>query len=323
MAKLIGRDAAGRLTVLAGYEDAKHFAVTQCPVPDLDALASLLKSLAPCVRSCIIRGAPLPTINRNHSRRLLHSRAEADGTTHPATFRPARRRSIALDFDGIADAGFDWLADPELTTRHLLRHLPQHFHAAGAVIQATGSAGIKPGIHARLWCITDRPVSDAEAKRWLAGAPVDHSLFNPIQAHFTATPVFADGIADPLPWRVVKIPGSPVPVPELPARKPAPRVALGTIPPIKASTAYAAAALRGEANAVVTAPTGERHHRLHLACIKLWRLIDGGSLTVSETAATLMSAAVQSGIDDPDALLRAFVARSMKSAARQSVGASQ
>jgi hypothetical protein len=323
MAKLIGGDETGRLIVKESYEDAKHFAVTQRSAADLDALARLLEALACRPRSCIIRGEPMPGIDRSHCRRLLHPRLEPDGRTHPASFKPAARRWLALDFDGIADPGFHWLADPERTARYLLRLLSWHFHASGAVLQATGSAGIKPGIHARLWCILKLPISDAEAKRWLANAPVDRSLFNPIQAHYTAAPVFADGIADPVRWRVAKIPGPPVPVPELPEPKPVQRAASATMPSIKASNAYATAALKGEADAVATAPTGERHHRLHLACIKLWRLIDGGSLTVSETAATLMSAAVQSGIDDPDALLRAFVARSMKSAARQSVGGSQ
>jgi hypothetical protein len=198
--------------------------------------------------------------------------------------------------------------------------LPWHFHGAGAVLQATGSAGIKPGIRARLWCLLDRPVSDAEAKRWLAEAPVDRSLFNPIQAHYTAAPVFVHGIADPLPWRVAKIEGPLVPVPDLPESAPRPRPAVDAFVP-RAKTGYASAALAGEVQAVASAPTGDRHHRLHLACVKLWRLIDTGALTVSETASALMNAAVRSGIDDPDPVLRAFVARSLKSAARQSIGA--
>ena len=319
LAKLVGRDEAGALAVLSGYEDAATFRVAERFVPDLDALACLLEDLGPQPRRCIIRGAPLPGIDRQRCRRRLFPRAEANGEA-PATFGSAARRSLALDFDGVAHPRFDWLADPERTARYLLRLLPWHFHGAGAVLQATGSAGIKPGIRARLWCLLDRPVSDAEAKRWLAEAPVDRSLFNPIQAHYTAAPVFVHGITDPLPWRIVKIEGPLVPVPDLPEPAPRPRPAADAFVP-RAKTAYASAALAGEVQAVASAPTGERHHRLHLACVKLWRLIDTGALTVSETASALMNAAVRSGIDETDPVLRAFVARSLKSAARQSIGA--
>jgi hypothetical protein len=168
-------------------------------------------------------------------------------------------------------------------------------------------------------------VNDAQAKRWLAEAPVDRSLFNAIQVHDTAAPVLTDGIADPLPWRVAKVQGPPVPVPDLP--EPAPAARSRSVSERGGGTAtsgsYAAAALQSEANAIATAPIGERHHRLHLACIKLWRLIASRSLTVSEAASALIASAMASGIDEPAAILQAFVARSFKSAARQAAGASQ
>ena len=323
MAKLVGRDDRGAPAVLDGYEDAATFRVTERLVPDLDRLARLLEALNPRWQSCIIRGEPMPDINRRRCRRRLFARVEVHGE-EPATFRPAARRWLALDFDGIVDPGFAWLTDPERTARYLLHLLPWQFGAAGTVIQATGSAGIKPGIRARLWCILDRPVSDAQAKRWLADAPVDRSLFNAIQVHYTAAPVFTDGIADPLPWRVVKVQGPSVSVPDLPEPAPAARSRCVSIRGGTAtSECYAAAALQSEANAIAAAPIGERHHRLHLACIKLWRLIASRSLTVSEAASALIASAMASGIDEPVAVLQAFVARSFKSAARQAAGASR
>ena len=38
-------------------------------------------------------------------------------------------------------------------------------------------------------------------KAWLAGCPVDMSLFNPVQIHLTTNPHFIDGAVDPYPNR--------------------------------------------------------------------------------------------------------------------------
>ena len=36
---------------------------------------------------------------------------------------------------------------------------------------------------------------------WLQESPVDLTLFNPVQMHYTANPVFLDGALDPFPDR--------------------------------------------------------------------------------------------------------------------------
>jgi hypothetical protein len=46
----------------------------------------------------------------------------------------------------------------------------------------------------------DRPVSDAELKQWLCGAPVDLCLFHEIQVHYVAAPILID-VPDPIERR--------------------------------------------------------------------------------------------------------------------------
>ncbi len=108
---------------------------------------------------------------------------------------------------------------PEAAAPYLASLLPPAFRGCGCVIQATASAGIKPGIRARLWYLTDRSVGDAEAARWLAEAPVDRSLYRPVQAHYTAAPG-CQGVPDPMPWRVFLVPGEHERVPVLPEPEP-------------------------------------------------------------------------------------------------------
>jgi hypothetical protein len=63
------------------------------------------------------------------------------------------------------------------------RRYPPEFQNVSTWWQMTNSAGIKPGIRLRLWFWLDRPVTDDEAKRWLAYAPVDQALYSPVQVH--------------------------------------------------------------------------------------------------------------------------------------------
>ena len=63
--------------------------------------------------------------------------------------------------------------------------------------QATGSAGIKPGIRLRLAFWLSRPLSDQEARAWLRGFPCDLSLYSPVQPHYVARPVLQD-VPDPM-----------------------------------------------------------------------------------------------------------------------------
>lgn len=61
---------------------------------------------------------------------------------------------------------------------------------------------------------------------------------------------------------------------------------------------YGAAALRAEADAVATTPTGQRNHRLFLAAARLGELVGAGMLTEGETGAVLRAAAFAAGLHE-------------------------
>jgi hypothetical protein len=190
--KVLGPGPDGRPRVLAGYGSAGHFRVTTAVVDGLADLLELLEQLAACPRCLVVRGEPLPGTDRRRCKRLLHPKREDDGSLSPATFRPAARRWLALDVDGLEPPpGLRWLERPAETAAFLAGRLPPGFRGVGCVLQATAGAGIKPGIRARVWYWCERPVSDAEAGRWLAEAPVDRCLFRAVQPHYTAAPCSA------------------------------------------------------------------------------------------------------------------------------------
>ena len=118
------------------------------------------------------------------------------------TYEASPRRWIALDVDGVPEPPcLTFAAEPEEGVEHVLGLVPEPFADASCWWQATASAGIKPGIRCRLWFWLSRPVSDAEAKGWLARAPVDRSLFSPVMPHYTAPPILETGTPDPVARR--------------------------------------------------------------------------------------------------------------------------
>lgn len=318
------------------YDHAYEFAVDERPVASLIDSGRLLASLETWPTCCIIRGRPLPGINRDRCRRLKDSDPK-DGAQ--PSFHPAARRWIGIDFDslptpiwdpamlarrseailrdraehgmplpkgeddgedydlaGDADpAPIDPVTDWPLVDRAAVSTLPPEFHDASAWWTMTSSAGLKPGIRLRLWFWLDRPVSDAECKRWLDGSPIDTSLYGAVAIHYTASPLFDDPADDPVPirsgwwWRHTL----EVAVPELPETVREPRPATTYRGGDFASSEdrakrYAAACI----DSVVSAPSGTGKGRSNLIAVarKLYGMANAGLLIEREVTAELHAA---------------------------------
>lgn len=226
-------------------------------IGSFDELAALLERVAADPRAGIVRGTLLAGTDPARCRRLS-DRAEHGGAV---TFRSCPRPWIALDIDGVSDPDC-FPAYPEAGVEHVLEHLPEPFAGVSCWWQATGSAGIKPGIRCRLWFWLSRPVSDAEAKGWLRDAPVDRSLFTPVALHYTAAPILAPGTPNPVARRCGVRRGA-VDTVEVPAElpkietMPAATVALDGLEPTAADLTALASAVR-RSRAVREIWTGER-----------------------------------------------------------------
>jgi hypothetical protein len=340
MTKRIRRDHGDELLPTA-YDRGLWFAVEELPVAGLIDLGQLLASIECDPHACVVRGTPLPGIDRCRCRRLLHDRIDQDGSPVAATFGPSAPRWLALDFDGLptpswnqdhltarrlaiargrADHGIprsksegdgenidfagdgdpapiDPVADWALVCRAAISTLPLQFHNVSAWWHMTSSAGTKPGIRLRLWFWLDRPVTDDEAKRWLADAPVDRSLYSPAQVHYVARPIFDPPELDPVPLRsgwfwshsnVVPVPALPEPeavnLDHLAGRS---WTAPAHATPTRRALRYADAGLR----AIARASPGTRHPTLLAVGVRLYSLADAGLLDPAHVTQQLLAAA--------------------------------
>ena len=104
-----------------------------------------------------------------------------------------------IDIDSLA-----WdsdVSDQQEMVSYAIQQLPPEFQSADCWYHFSSSMGIKAGINVHLWFWLERTCSDNELKTWLSGGPVDMRMFNPIQIHLTANPLFSDGAVDPYPNR--------------------------------------------------------------------------------------------------------------------------
>jgi hypothetical protein len=189
----------------------------------LRGLFKLIKKLATNPRKFVIRGglrsdAP----QRNDGCVCRTSRRQPDG--EEPYFEEVALAWAMIDLDKLENPN---VLDPiSIEAMQYIRSLlPPEFHDVACVYSLSASAGFSESsrISGHLWFVFDRSVSSQELKVWLAGYPVDKKLFQCVQPHFIASPVFRDGIVDPIGGdRNGLLPGSHtvVSVPDIDLRKP-------------------------------------------------------------------------------------------------------
>jgi hypothetical protein len=200
------------------YDPAKHFRVTEHSVSDLLSLAALLDATSQCKRSVIVRGEPIPGINRNRATRTLRDKIdpETGEVLETATLKSVPRRWLLLDIDDVPCAPDIDIFDADVVVPYVASLLPTQFHAVSCRWSFTSGHGIKSGIRVRLAYWLSRPLITDEFKAWLGERfwdestttptlrkrwPVDLSVFGANQPNYIAPPVFEDGIVDPVPVR--------------------------------------------------------------------------------------------------------------------------
>jgi hypothetical protein len=100
LTKRVRRTRDGEL-LTANYDRGFWFGVEEVQVGGLLDLGGLLARLEHDPKRCVIRGVPLPGIDRGRCRRLLYPIVDDDGEEVDPTFEATPRRWLALDFDDL------------------------------------------------------------------------------------------------------------------------------------------------------------------------------------------------------------------------------
>ncbi len=209
------------------YDSAKWFTAETVPLAGIRGLHRLLLDLEPDPHACIIRGAAVPGTDLERVRKV---KVENGGA-----FAEVPRHWKMLDLDeGIPlPPASSILADPAEAARVALDALAEHapeLEGVTAVVRFSASAGLdelaqaealdgteragrwngvaKAGIRAHVYIWLREALGQAELKRWAAAVNaragcklIDLGPLHTVQPHYTAAPVFAGGLRDPLEGR--------------------------------------------------------------------------------------------------------------------------
>ncbi len=282
-----------------GYDQAKTLDAFTVPVTGLADVLALLHRLLPRPSCCVVRGTLLHGDRAKGIRRLLHMDKK---TGELPTFGDVPRQWLALDLDGVPMP--DGLDPCDLAGCGAagLAVLPSPFHGAACIVQASAQHGRKPGLRLRVWVWLSRPTWGAELKRWLADYPCDRSVFGAVQPIYSAAPVLARGVADPMPVRLLALPGlAVVDVPSPGALAPPPIATpdrAATLATPAHANRYVRAALERAASNIATAGEGNRHPLIVAETCRLARFVAPGLLAASVITEVVQRAARQAGKDD-------------------------
>jgi hypothetical protein len=187
---------------IAAFDDAKYYRLERRAVDGIESLSSLLTELETQPSSCLIRGDYVS----NHIAMARDGDQWKPGYVRKALdyFQDQPLHSVMIDVDGYEPFVWDAMTHPEKAIDEFVQlRLSEDWHNAAYHWQLSSSAGhpSKPdGLRAHLWFWLDSPLTSAQLKAFAKATRLeaDLALFNPVQAHFTANPVFEPGVVDPV-----------------------------------------------------------------------------------------------------------------------------
>jgi len=189
---------------IKSYDNAKYFGLHERSVNSIREFTCLLNELERDPHSCIIRGKHVgnekaeqndPEYKPGKTRRI--SEVFDDQPLH----------TILIEIDDFMPTAGSPVSDPVPCINEFIRvKLPSCFHCVSYHYQLSNSAGHPDKKHllkAHVWFWLKTPFTSAQLKAWAEAKNIecDHSVFNAVQIHYTASPVFMDGIIDPVPVR--------------------------------------------------------------------------------------------------------------------------
>lgn len=183
------------------YDKSYTYDTYEIPCDDIYQLLNILEQLSDDPHTCIIRAKLKDeVIPKNILRQKSKKGSPFQENPHGVPF-------IMIDMDQIPYPS-DLPQDEAFYREFLISLLPDYFHYTTYVYQWSSKAGVNgwSELRCHLWFWLDEPRTDTQLMNWASSlpeeCPIDDSVFRTVQIHYTASPIFHDGIIDPVKKRV-------------------------------------------------------------------------------------------------------------------------
>ena len=179
---------------ISDYDSAKNFNVETLDVTGIGQLSNILDQLENQSKACVIRGGK-GTSTETPVQRLN------------ANFVEVPHHWFLVDIDRYQPVLADPVLEPEAAIdEFILGSMPEEFHGASYHWQLSSSAGAaknRDTLKAHVWFWSETAYTGPQLDAWarVNNVPLDKAVLRRVQVHYTAAPVFEDGVEDPVPRR--------------------------------------------------------------------------------------------------------------------------
>lgn len=195
---------------IRAFDNAAFFQVVSKPVNSIGELHKLMERLHGEPQCCVIRGGFV-----GKKKALAISPSEKPGyyRRNNQLFEECPHHWVMADIDGYRPQHADPVQEPgKAIDEYIARRLPAEFQGCSYSWQLSSSAGA-PGktdiLKAHVWFWLKQAYTGPELTAWAraTGVELDVSVLRRVQPHYTAAPLFAEGMTDPVPVRIGFEPG--------------------------------------------------------------------------------------------------------------------
>ena len=207
LCKSIDKHENGDLVVKKPQLPTWYSPVMEVVISGIEDFSRLLTSIENDYYKAIVRGALVDGVDLNRPVRRRLSRNNEDDANE-AGFIGTKQPWVMLDIDKLPlPDSIDLIQSPREAVDYAASLLPDEFSNVTCHWQISGTAGIENigTVSAHLFYYLTEPLSDEYLKVWakrlnanIGFRFIDIALFNPVQLHFTANPMYEE---DPLAGR--------------------------------------------------------------------------------------------------------------------------
>ena len=189
-------------THIESYTGAKYFKVKEVRVSDLRSLSAVLVSLQTTYTSGVVRG-------QWKGQEIADLEVDPErprGTTRRCkdTFLDTPHHWLMIDVDKFIPEGVRPYDEVERAACQFIDgFLPESFRDVNFHWQLSSSAGKELDVlKIHLWFWLETPYTSAQIRSWAINNPnIDIAVYDPVQWHYTANPMFYPGVKDPVSVR--------------------------------------------------------------------------------------------------------------------------
>ncbi|UCV28083.1 AAA family ATPase [Ferribacterium limneticum] len=188
---------------IEAHGKGKNYTLEARKVDGIHTLSTVLTELEADSHAAVIRGG---YIGHKHAKAEYPEDFESGkALRRKSLFRDDPHHWLMIDVDG-HKTDRDAMVDPVGAVREWVEtKLPSQFHGVSIHWQLSASFGhhTKDGLRVHIWAWSKTPYRSEQLRQWATRTDFegDSSLFDTIQLHYTAAPVFEEGVNDPVTRR--------------------------------------------------------------------------------------------------------------------------